>query len=221
MDQRERNTDHEEVLNAALDGRLAVTWTCLPAEVISYNPAKLTCVCQPLVKVSLRASNGSFQWVDLPVLVDVVVGFPMGGGFFVTFPLEEGDEVLVHFADRCIDAWWQNSGSQIPSEIRFHDLSDGFAFPGIKSSPNVPEGLSATDFQIVGPSGFILDVTPGGKLTITAPMGVVINGNLQVNGSVEATEEGTFHTSTTGIPVSSHVHPGVTSGGSDTGAPIP
>jgi hypothetical protein len=216
MDQRERNTDPEEVLTTAIDARLAVTWTCLPAEVISYNPAKLTCVCQPLVKVSLRASDGSFQWVDLPVLVDVIVGFPMGGGFFVTFPLVEGDEVLVHFADRCIDAWWQGGGSQIPSEIRFHDLSDGFAFPGVKSLPNVPEGLSATDFQIIGPNGFLLGVTPLGQLTITVPAGLIINGDVVVNGSISTTEGGTFD----GISMTTHVHSGVTTGSGETGAPV-
>ena len=63
------------------------------------------------------------------------VVFPGGGGFALTFPVAAGDECLVVFASRCIDAWWQSGGVGEPMEPRMHDLSDGFALIGVRSQP--------------------------------------------------------------------------------------
>src|SRR5260363_73502 len=48
--------------------------------------------------------------VELPLLGDVPVFFPRGGGCTLTFPVQKGDECVVVFASRCIDGWWQSGG---------------------------------------------------------------------------------------------------------------
>jgi hypothetical protein len=65
----------------------------------------------------------------IPVLEDVPLCWPRAGGFNFIAPIKPGDEVLVFFADMCVDNWWQSGGLQPQAEIRRHDLSDGFAIP--------------------------------------------------------------------------------------------
>lgn len=130
MDRRERLDDPVEATRAALDGRQAQIWTALPGIIQSFDPVACTVTVQPSIQGSVSTPDGSVSRVNLPVLPDVPVVFPHGGGFSLTYPIKEGDEVLVVFASRCMDAWWQSGGVQAPAEERMHDLSDGFAIPG-------------------------------------------------------------------------------------------
>lgn len=218
MDQRERNTDMDEVIRTAMDALRASLWTAMPCLVEEYDDTKLTMTCQPTIKVSLRNSDGTFSWVPPPLLRDVPVVFPSGGGYAITWPLNQGDEVLVVFASRCIDGWWANGGVQLPSELRFNDLSDGFALPGPRSVPRSLAGVSATSLQIRSDDGnAYLELSPGGVVNIKAPGGVNIEGDVVITGTAVASGEGTFNS----IPVSTHLHGGVSVGGSNTGVPIP
>lgn len=105
--------------------------------------------------------------------------FPGGGGFELTFPLAAGDEGIVVFASRCIDAWWQQSGVQPQAELRMHDLSDGMFIPGMFSQPRLPSPAPSTSVPTLRNS----DATV--KLEFI-PGGFKITGNLQVTGSVIA-----------------------------------
>jgi hypothetical protein len=223
MDQRERNADLGEAILAALDGRQVNIWTALPAIVESYDPTKLTITAQPVIKINFRSAAGTFSWVDMPLLIDVPVVFPSAGGLSITLPLAKGDEVLVVFASRCIDGWWEQGGVQLPPELRFHDLSDGFAIPGPRSQVRLLSGVSATNLQIRTEDGSaFIEITPAGKVTINVPAeGLTINGNVTVTGSILATGEVTANTAGVAIPLSTHLHGGVTAGGADTGVPIP
>ena len=136
MDRRERWAEPVEALRAALDGRQAEMWTALPGIVQSFDPAAMTVSVQPAVAGRISDEAGKAASVDLPILPDVPVVFPGGGGFALTFPVAAGDECLVVFASRCIDAWWQSGGVGEPMEPRMHDLSDGFALVGVRSQPH-------------------------------------------------------------------------------------
>lgn len=148
MDRRERIPDPLEALRAAMDGRLAEVWTALPGIVQSFDPQAMTVAVQPSVKGVLTASDGTTRTVPLPLLVDVPVVFPSGGGFTLTFPVREGDECLAVLASRCIDAWWQSGGVQEPLEPRMHNLSDAFAFVGPFSQPRTLPDVSTEDVEL-------------------------------------------------------------------------
>lgn len=225
VDQRERNCDLEEAVRAALDGRQAVTWTSLPGIIVSYDPATLTASVQLSVKISIRAADGSFTWQEIAPCLDVPVQWPQGGNVVFTFPLAAGDEVLVQFCSRCLDGWFSGGDVQIPSEPRFHDLSDAVIIPGIRSQAR-PLGFtpSTANAQLSTVDGTTqVEVAGDGSqvVTITAPGGLVINGDVTVNGLVAATGEVSAQTASTAIPLSTHLHGGVTAGGANTGVPIP
>lgn len=189
MLQSERSADHEEALRIALDGHQAGIWTALPAIIQTFDPGKLTCTAQPAIKGLVRAKDGSTSWVSLPLLVDVPVCFPRGGGCTLTFPVSQGDEALIVFSSRCIDAWWQSGGIQVQAELRMHDLSDGFAIPGPFSQATKISGFSTTSTQLrsndgttyveLNPSGKVVNVVAPGGMTITAPT-VTITGIINV-----------------------------------------
>ncbi len=137
MDRRERVNDPVETLRAAMDGRQAEMWTAMPGIVQSFDPKAMTVTVQPAVKGEFLDERGKAKAVDLPLLQDVPVCFPCGGGFTLTHPIKEGDEALVVFGSRCIDGWWQNGDIGGRPDERMHDLSDGFAIVGPHSQPRV------------------------------------------------------------------------------------
>lgn len=197
MDRRERGVDLMAGVLAALQGLQAGIYTALPGIIQSFDPAKRTVTIQPTLKAQVQAPDGSKSWVTLPLLVDCPVIFPGGGGFVLTFPLTVGDETLVIFASRCIDAWWQSGGIQVQAEIRMHDLSDGFCLAGIASVPNVQPGISTTSVQLRNDAGTTyVEINPAGAVTVAAPV-INLNGTLMINGA----------------PYMGHKHNGVVAGG--------
>ena len=158
--------------------------------------------------------DGRTTDVALPLLLDVPLVQMSLGGFSLTMPAAVGNEVFVVFADRCIDAFWQSGGIQKQAEIRFHDLSDGFAFPTKISQPAQLENVSTDSAQLrLDDGSAYIELTNAGVINLVGP--VNITGALMVNGNVATT--GTLKNN--GVDVGSdHVH---VSGaeGSDTGTP--
>lgn len=220
--------DTETAIRTALDGRQAMMWTALPCIVTKVNLAQMTLECQPAIKGVQSNEDGTSTYVNYPQLVDVPICFPSAGGFTLTLPINIGDEVLAIIASRCIDAWWQSGGIQIPAEFRMHDLSDGFALPGPRSLPRVVTGISAVNAQLRSDSGTTyLEITPTGRVNIVAPSGITLTGDVEVDGALAVTGAahvtgdvvtgfGTFHP----ISLAAHIHSGVTVGGGNTGVPV-
>lgn len=188
MDRRERLDDQVEAVRAALDGRQAELWTALPGVVERFDPAAMTVAVQPAVKGRITLEDGSQTSVSLPLLVDVPVVFPSGGGFTLTFPVAPGDDCLVVFASRCIDAWWQSGGVQEPLEARMHDLSDGFALVGPFSQLRVLPGVSAEDVQLRTDDGQAhVTIQPDYTIQAVNPAAsVVVTPNGQVSAEADA-----------------------------------
>lgn len=143
MDLRERGFENlEEIIRAAVEARQAEMWTALPGVVEEVDFQKQTMKVRPAIKSVQRKSDGSTENVELPMLQDVPIMFPSGGGMTMTFPIKKGDGVLVHFSSRPIDTHMQSDGVQNQIDARMHSLSDGFAMVGYRPEPrklkNVP-----------------------------------------------------------------------------------
>jgi hypothetical protein len=166
-------------VKAALSDNQANLWTTLPAIVQSFDAAKVTVSAQPTIQVQIRQPNGT--WVDtaITLCVDCPVAFPGGGGFVFTFPLKKGDEGLLIFASRCIDAWWQQGGVQKQAELRMHDLSDGFFIPtGGMSQPKIPTAVNVNSAQLRSNDGnTVIELAAGNIVNIS---GTLVNFNCPV-----------------------------------------
>lgn len=207
-DQRERYGDAQEAMRVAMDGQQAGMWTALPATVTAYDAAKMTISAQPVVKAKQQAKDGTVSDVTMPLCVDVPVSFPKGGGYAMTFPIAVGDEVLLVFASRCIDGWWQQGGTQPQLDQRMHDLSDAIAIPGPWSQKTKLSGVSTSAVQIRSSDGSTVITLASGAVTINATT-ITLNGNVQINGTTlkhNAKNVGDTHThsdpqgGSTGVP---------------------
>ncbi|HCQ8601010.1 Gp138 family membrane-puncturing spike protein [Klebsiella michiganensis] len=212
----------------------------LPGIIQSFDPDAVTAVVQPAIRYIERDNDGNKVTQDYPLLVDVPVVFPRGGGCTLTFPVKEGDECLVIFADRCIDFWWQSGGIQEPVDGRMHDLSDAFCIVGPQSQAKKISGISTTTAQLRTDDGtaFIevaaggdITATTAGNATINAPE-IVLNGNVTINGNLsqgmgENGGTATMHGPVTvtndvtagGKSLMTHTHGGVEHGNDSTGEP--
>lgn len=192
----ERYSDFEEVLRTALRGFQAGVWTAMPGVIQSFDATKLTATVQVAIQgtqmlpptiqgVKQDYAEGTTKQVDIPLLLDVPVVFPRGGQTTITMPIGAGDEVLVVFASRCIDAWWQSGGTKnVAMEARMHDLSDGFAIPGPFSQVTKIANFSSKNLQIRSNDGqTIFELDPSGKVVhIKALSGFKVDGDITVTG---------------------------------------
>lgn len=143
MDRRARVNNVGVAVRVALELDRANLWTSMPAVVQKYNASKQTVDVQPAIQGRVLGKDGKYKNVNMPQLLDCPVQFVSGGGMTLTLPIKAGDEGLVVFASRCIDAWWQNGGTaNRQMDLRMHDLSDGVFLPGIRSNP---KALSSPD----------------------------------------------------------------------------
>lgn len=212
MDRRERSGEMLPALLAMQQSWQADIWTALPGIIQSFNAAEKTCVVQPAIKAQALNPDGTTQWITLPLLLDCPVQFPSGGGYTLTFPLAQGDECLVVFANRCIDAWWQSGGVQVQAELRMHDLSDGMVIAGFSSKPAVPGSISTTEVQLrsvddnrkVRISSTEVEIKTADSSVKCGANRVDITGVLWINGE----------------QYTQHRHSGVTAGTANTGVKV-
>ncbi|HCF2590304.1 TPA: hypothetical protein NIA60_001294 [Pseudomonas aeruginosa] len=201
----------ERTMARALDSRIKRLHTALPGRVLSFDPQWQTASVQPLIDQVLVDGTR----VALPVLVDVPVQFPRGGGFVLTFPVRPGDECLLLFNERCIDGWWQSGEPSEPLDYRQHDLSDAVAIMGISSQPQaVPDFAGdATALRRLDGSAFVR-IDDGGTVTIDG-------SRLQINCPVvfAAGMRGEGDVVSAGISLERHLHGQVMPGNGATGVP--
>lgn len=230
MRRAERLNDPEESLRIALESAQANIWTAIPGVVTSVDLTAQTVSVQPSVQGTISSPDGSSQSVNLPLLVDVPIVWPRAGGFALTFPIAANDEVLVVFASRCIDSWWQSGGVGAQAEVRMHDLSDGFAVLAPTSQPRKLSGVSSTNVQLRDDAGTTyVEIAPGGKIKLLGATSIDINAptvniaatTLNINGTTNMTGQvtQTGGMSIGGVTFGTHKHTGVQTGGGTSGEP--
>lgn len=122
---------YEKLINESMQRTRCV----MTGVVQSYNSVQNTAEIQPTVRERIVNEDGSVQYVQFPLLINVPVVFPSTSVAKVTFPIYKGCECLILFNDLSYDNFWQKGNVQNPVEVRRHDLSDGIAIPCNLSLP--------------------------------------------------------------------------------------
>ena len=198
IDRRERMDSAPDAMLAMLEGWQAKLWSAMPAKVISFDPTEVTCSVQLAIQMQVRKPDGTTEWVDIKPLIHCPVVFQNGGGASMTFPIKPGNECLVVFASRCIDAWWQNGGhSNVQMELRMHDLSDGFVIVGPRSLANPLTAISTTDVQLrsddgtavisLNPTSHVINIQTPAAVTVTSTSAVSVTAPVINLGAVGQT----------------------------------
>ncbi|MBL0320449.1 MAG: translation initiation factor IF-2 [Alphaproteobacteria bacterium] len=203
MDRREWLSDNEESYKTAFEYLQSGMWTALPAIVTSVDLTKQTISAQSGIKGEFKNAEGQISYINMPVFQDVVLCFPRAGGFAITFPVQPGDEVLLIFACRCIDSWWQSGGiNNIVPEFRMHDLSDGFAILAPTSQPKKLSNIPTDSIQITNEDQTkYLEISPD-KITVQSDGDVDINAvNINLNGNINQNSDNIYLTATESIHI--------------------
>lgn len=112
-----------EVIRAALESRLLDVHTCLPGTVVTFDPIGQSVNVQPAVKRAIPTSDGETEHEDLPIIHNVPVAFPGGGGYVMRFPITIGDHVWLMFSEAAMARWRTTGQVSEPGDLRRHDLS--------------------------------------------------------------------------------------------------
>ena len=202
MDRRERYSNLYARVQALIDSALVQTWVALPGIVESFNAQDCTAAVQLAILMQRRDKNN--DWTDItpsPTVPKAVVQFFGNRDYIATFPLKKGDEGLLIFADRCIDAWWQNGGVARQIDIRQHDLTDAIFIPGIRSKGNVPSNINTTAAEFRTFSG-------NTKISFNDTDGITLTGKVNIVGPLTATQNITAgYGGADSVTLQNHVHP--------------
>lgn len=183
--------------------------TSINGVISSFDATTQTCnvrIVQPKKQVSEEKSSVIYTDVEYPLLQNVPVLFPSGGGFTLTFPIKKGDECLLIFNQRSLDYWKQsnNGGVQENGSHMTYYMEDAIAIVGV----NAPRTVGSSLPSINTDSPELRTNDGSAKLRITTT-GIEVDGDLDVSGNITATGDitaGTVslqqHTHPAGIPVS-------------------
>lgn len=225
-------------INKAIDSRMKDLHTSLPGIIESFDPETQLASIQPAIKrifITTESETEILVPTDIPVLINVPVCFPRGGGFSLTFPVAKGDECLLVFCERSIDNWHQFGGIKEPIARRFHSFSDAVAYVGLSSLGNKIPNYNSSDIELKKDDGTSqLTIAADGTMTLKANTKVTVNapdaeftGNVLVQGNLEVTGETTLSdtvTSNSKDISDTHKHEGSptapTGAKSDTGAVV-
>lgn len=173
----------------------------LPAIVTSFDPEKQTISCIPTIR-ELVNTNGKVKFTTLPELKDVPISIPRGGGWSITLPIKIGQECMVIFQDLCIDGWWFRGDIQNWNDLRRHDLSDAIAIFSPYSQPNVLSSYNVDGLEIRSDDGNTKITLTEDGVIMECPNGLKINGDVQVDGTIDSTGDITAGT----ISLQTHTH---------------
>lgn len=125
---------------AVFEKHLNLTFKCHDVGIIeSFDTETQTATVKiAYKKVFYQVTNSVYKRnvVDYTPIITCPVFFAGGGTASQTFPVAQGDECLILFNDRDIDAWWAGSNSSEPDTPRTHSYSDALVIVGFRSKPN-------------------------------------------------------------------------------------
>ncbi|MBU6429424.1 MAG: hypothetical protein KGR26_10465, partial [Cyanobacteria bacterium REEB65] len=160
-----------ESLEAIFGATLNELHTALPARVEKYDSANQRADVKPVFLRVFLDEDGNERTYEYPILTDVPVHFPRGGGAFIHLPIAAGDLVLLVCAQRSLDRYLETDGKHVidTQDARRHHISNAVAFAGLATSKNNVSLSNAKDLIIGLEDGSAeVHVQPGGKVFVKA-----------------------------------------------------
>ena len=147
--------------------------TCMPAEILAYNPQRGTVDCKPV---------GMYYSGDSAMPYPPIYGIPLyvmasSDGTAVCVPVKAGDSCLLCFGEQNISQWRDGTGASNANQ-RFQ-LMNAFAIPGLQRAAVTAQNEANAAGTAVVAAGSV-------RLVVSAS-GVSIKGNLTVDGTIRAT----------------------------------
>ncbi len=217
-----RSIQQAGLLKTAFREMMKGVYTAAPGHVLAFDPD----LQRAQVRVGLQRVSVNGAVNNPPPIADVPVFFVGGTQFSVAHQVNQGDEGLILFSQRCVDGWKQTGGVATNPLARFHDAHDAFFIPGFRPLPTRITGFANDGIRLqsrdgsrhvwIKSSGEIVVDNGAGSIRLLADGKVVINGACIINtdGTIEAP-----NITCDGISFIDHRHTGVEGGGGTSGGP--
>jgi hypothetical protein len=176
--------------------------TCIPGHVLTFDPD----LQRAQIQTGIQVVTTDGVTIDPPPIVDVPVLFPGGTQYAIIHQIDPGDEGLILFSQRCIDAWKQTGGVATNPLARFHSAHDAVFIPGFRPLATRIAGFANDGVRLqsrdgarhvwVRASGEIVadngsgqvQIAPDGAVHVTAATTVTITNG---KGTIEMAADGT------------------------------
>lgn len=164
-------------------------------------------------------SNDEITIYDVPVI------WPSGGGAMLSFPLKVGDTVWLSFSQRNLEDWLYSDGTQevIPGDSRHFSMTDAVAIPGLYTAlSNLKPSTENVELKFgnhlisLRPSGELYITNGGAKITLKPDGNIELDpsatltilGNVEVQGTIHATQNISSDTDvlSAGVSGKDHTH---------------
>ena len=231
----------EQSIDFIFEENVKKLYTSLPGIIQSYDLNTKRAKVLPAIK-RLFTDNSTRS---LPVIIDVPIITPSGGGYLISMPLKKGDTVLLIFSQRGITNFKKQYQEALPTDslLDLHDAIGISGFGTINITPASSDGLSIQtdngDNAIIVEDDKVVIKKGNNSIELTDDIITIVKGN----NSIELTDDnienkvGTATLTLTssglssnvpitapevtvnGIALSTHIHGGVEPGAGVTDSP--
>lgn len=114
-------------------------YTSIPAVVKAFDPEDGTVD----VQLSINKRDDEGVEYEYPLLERIPVQFPMVKDCAITFPITEGDKVIVHFCQTNIENFFTQNKDDFKDKVsprtdRYHNINDAFVTLGVRGYDDTP-----------------------------------------------------------------------------------
>jgi len=136
--------DLVEVIRLAVQNRLALVHTSIPARVLEYDRDTQLADVQVLIRFRQRhPTTGELSAYMPEPIPNVPVVWPAGAGGSLTFDLAKGDRGWLLVSERSLDEWKETGQvDSTPADVRRFDLTDASFIPGGQAKPQALPGTA-------------------------------------------------------------------------------
>jgi hypothetical protein len=128
----------QDAIRAAIEAGQRQSHTNLPGIVVSYNAATKRADVQPaLNRLVPTEIDGEFTSEKLPVIPDVPVMWPAGGGSWFQGDLLPGEGVLLVCCEADPSEYLRRGSVSDPADVRRASLAHAVAIPGLRADGSV------------------------------------------------------------------------------------
>lgn len=203
-----RSSKMARAFRDSFNGLMSAVGTSVPGRILSFDSN--TQLADVQVSIMLSTVDGD---VAHPPIISVPVHFSGGNEFHIEHQIDPGDEGIIIFSQRCIDAWVDQGGDATQTIKRQFDMADAMFVPGLRSQPNKISGFDNNGIRLRNKAGDnhiwlkndgTAEITVS-KLVVTGDINHIGNltqtGNTTTSGTVTTAGKNiTVHTHPAGIP---------------------
>ena len=164
--------------------------TTMPGIIQEYDATTRRARVQPAIKIRMTGGKPS---ISRPLLLNVPVVHPAGGGWNVHLPLRRGDPVLLVFSQRDLRLFKRTFREYEPDVGRFFELSDSIAVPGFGALSITPK--TTTGLSVQNDDASVSLIMESGRIQMEAA-DIMMTGDVTMVGNVRASSGVLTHNGT-------------------------